>query len=108
MPVPRGHWAVDPASRTVEVWRSGMAKGQSEVLETDPAESVVVHPSDRLSGALSDVEGRSAGCCGLDGCDGPNQRCTTCSAIVGTARTDCWTVKEVRFWPDRVRVSIRS
>lgn len=33
---------------------------------------------------------RLNGCCGLDGCDGPNQLCG-CGAEVGTLRTDCWT-----------------
>lgn len=33
---------------------------------------------------------RLNGCCGLDGCDGPNQLCS-CGAEIGTLRTDCWT-----------------
>lgn len=33
---------------------------------------------------------RLNGCCGLDGCDGPNQICE-CGAEIGTLRTDCWT-----------------
>jgi hypothetical protein len=33
---------------------------------------------------------RLNGCCGLDGCDGPNQVCR-CGAEVGTLKTDCWT-----------------
>lgn len=33
---------------------------------------------------------RLNGCCGLDGCDGPNQICG-CGAQIGTLRTDCWT-----------------
>ncbi len=31
------------------------------------------------------------GCCGLDGCDGPNLLCGNCGAEVATLRTDCWT-----------------
>jgi hypothetical protein len=34
---------------------------------------------------------RLNGCCGLDGCDGPNMRCKTCYAVVGTRQSDCWT-----------------
>lgn len=105
VPVPQGRWAVDPSPRTVEVWHRGMPKGRTVREETDPAGAVVVHPDDRLDGALVDIEESSAGCCGLDGCDGPNQRCAACGSVVGTARTDCWTEKEMRFWPDRVRVS---
>jgi hypothetical protein len=33
----------------------GMPAGQTEVREADPAMSIVVHPDDRLAGALSDV-----------------------------------------------------
>lgn len=32
---------------------------------------------------------RLAGCCGLDGCDGPNQVCA-CGVEVATAKSDCW------------------
>lgn len=98
-PVPVGAWAVDPSARTVSRWERGMPRGEYRVIQTDPPGCVVVHPADRLNGALVDVAGRSAGCCGLDGCDGPNQACAACGAVVATARTDCWTTKEVRFLP---------
>lgn len=35
---------------------------------------------------------RLSGCCGLAGCEGPNQICE-CGAEIGTLRTDCWTPK---------------
>ncbi|MCW6535419.1 hypothetical protein [Sphingomonas lycopersici] len=34
---------------------------------------------------------RLNGCCGLDGCDGPNMRCRICKTEVGTRQSDCWT-----------------
>lgn len=37
------------------------------------------------------VIGRLNGCCGLDGCDGPNMLCRVCEAEVGTMQSDCWT-----------------
>lgn len=40
---------------------------------------------------------RLNGCCGLDGCDGPNQ-IGRCGTEVGTLRTDCWT--PLVFIPD--------
>ncbi|MFC4761820.1 hypothetical protein [Dyella koreensis] len=40
---------------------------------------------------------RLNGCCGLNGCDGPNQVCC-CGADVGTLRSDCWTPRV--FIPD--------
>lgn len=33
---------------------------------------------------------RLNGCCGLDGCDGPNRVCE-CGNLVGTEKSDCWT-----------------
>lgn len=85
-----------------------MPEGQRRVVETDPPGCVVVHPADRVNGALVEIAGRSAGCCGLDGCDGPNQACTTCGEEVATARTDCWTAKEVRFLPERTNMSVAA
>jgi hypothetical protein len=34
---------------------------------------------------------RLIGCCGLDGCNGPNMLCRVCKAEVGTMQSDCWT-----------------
>lgn len=73
--------------------------------EVDPAGAIVVHPDDRIAESLGTVEGHSFGCCGLDGTDGPNQACTSCGRIVGTARTDCWIADhEMRFWPTEVHL----
>jgi hypothetical protein len=38
----------------------------------------------------TDKSDRLSGCCGLAGCDGPNQLCQ-CGAEVGTLQSDCWT-----------------
>ena len=47
---------------------------------------------DDLTDAVRDTrnERRLGGCCGIAGCDGPNQICR-CGADIGTLRTDCWT-----------------
>ena len=42
---------------------------------------------------------RLNGCCGLDGCDGPNLQCEICGTYVATKRTDCWTPHYVAFDP---------
>ena len=57
-----------------------------------------LHPED-LDGNIRNIRDarRLNGCCGLDGCDGPNQVCR-CGAAVGTLRTDCWTLH--LFVPD--------
>lgn len=97
----RGRIVLGAPARTVERWaRPG---SNVEPIVQAPAGSVVVHPDDRLPDALKEV-GQTAGCCGLDGQDGPNQACT-CGAVLGTAWTDCWTANEVRFLPDAVQVA---
>jgi hypothetical protein len=46
---------------------------------------------------------RLQGCCGLDGCNGPNQICR-CGSEIGTRQSDCWTPSvfipqpEATFW----------
>lgn len=40
---------------------------------------------------LTDDDNRTGGCCGLDGCDGPNVICGNCNQYIGTQMTDCHT-----------------
>jgi hypothetical protein len=47
--------------------------------------------SDVINTRLTEDAQRLNGCCGLDGCDGPNLHCANCGAYVATTRTDCWT-----------------
>lgn len=57
-----------------------------------------VNPDDLAEKVCNTTDARRLnGCCGLDGCDGPNQICS-CGAAVGTLRTDCWT--PLVFIPD--------
>jgi hypothetical protein len=49
-----------------------------------------LHLSDLLAEVGYAARRRIAGCCGLDGMDGPNRACP-CGAEVGTERSDCWT-----------------
>ncbi|WP_045864566.1 hypothetical protein [Streptomyces sp. WMMB 714] len=55
-----------------------------------------------LGTGLSPLRGRRNGCCGLDGCDGPNLVCRRCGAEVATERSDCWTPQEVVLVPAAV------
>ena len=49
---------------------------------------------------------RLAGCCGLDGCNGPNMVCRLCKAEVGTMQSDCWT--PLIFVPDPNNTEFRK
>jgi len=99
--LPRGSMVVGAPARTAERW--ARTESNTETVVQAPEGSVVVHPDDRLANAVRPV-GQAAGCCGLDGQDGPNQGCA-CGAVLGTAWTDCWTANEVRFLPDAVQVA---
>ena len=88
--------------RPVIAWTGVAGQGPSEPDEVAPAGCLVTHPDD-VRGLRS--HGHDNGCCGSDGCDGPNRACARCGAVVGTARTDCWTASEMRFLPEAVDLS---
>lgn len=69
-----------------------------------PAGAISINPSDMLPDSLRSA-GRDAGCCGSDGCDGPNRACACCGAMVATEWSDCWTQAEVRFLPEAVEAA---
>jgi len=52
---------------------------------------------------LTDDSRRLAGCCGLDGCDGPNLQCERCGTYVATKRTDCWMAHCAVLEPDTTK-----
>jgi len=49
---------------------------------------------------ITSDEKRLNGCCGLDGCDGPNLKCKNCGVYVATKMTDCWMPHCVAFEPE--------
>jgi hypothetical protein len=51
---------------------------------------VIVNIADLVSIRRHPDFRRLNGCCGLDGCDGPNLVCTNGHEI-GTEKSDCWT-----------------
>lgn len=50
----------------------------------------VISIHDVINVRLTDDASRLNGCCGLDGRDGPNLRCSNCEVYVATKMTDCW------------------
>lgn len=57
-----------------------------------------IHLEDRLNLSDHPDPRRHAGCCGKDGCDGPNLICT-CGQAVATECSDCWTSYYIHFEP---------
>ena len=72
------------------------------------AGSYLVHPDDLLHVRLTTNPRRLSGCCGLDGCDGPNLHCETCDAYVATKMTDCWMAHCVAFETTVIRVDVEG
>lgn len=68
-----------------------------------PAGSLAANPADLLRDAVT-PSGVRNGCCGPDGCDGPNVSCL-CGNVLGTEWGDCWTQAEVRFLPGAVSLA---
>jgi hypothetical protein len=82
---------------------------RGEVMQEDgsyvhlQAGAYIVHTDDAIRVHLTDDRRRLNGCCGLDGCDGPNLRCDCCNAYVATRFTDCWRPHCVLFDPTATR-----
>lgn len=89
-----GTWAVDPGPRL-------------RTADGDPASTLgclVTNPQDAPDLKIHPEPRRNSGCCGHDGLDGPNRICPGCDAAVATLSDDCWTLVELRFEPEAVRV----
>ena len=52
--------------------------------------SYIVNVNDVVHTTHTNCLRRLAGCCGLDGMDGPNLICVQCGVEVATKKTDCW------------------
>lgn len=101
-PVRQGTWALTRETHSVSHSGGKRSPDWVEVVVAEAVPRIVIHPDDRLPDAVANIPGHSAGCCGLDGLDGPNQACVRCQAVVGTARTDCWTEDAIWFLPQAV------
>ena len=82
---------------TVPIINSGRQVGTHTY---SPEGAIAINPKSVLRGVLVS-SGSDHGCCGSDGCDGPN-RSFLCGNVVATEWSDCWTFAEVRFLPDAV------
>ncbi|ANU06832.1 hypothetical protein [Paraurantiacibacter namhicola] len=66
-----------------------------------------LNPEDfEATGKVTRKRGRTNGCCGLDGCDGPNIECRECGTEIGTKQSDCWT--PLIFVPDPDNTEFRK
>jgi len=84
----------------VDVFQSDQIAGRKVYSE---AGAIASNPEDVLTDSMVSA-GADNGCCGSDGCDGPN-RAGLCGSMVATQWSDCWTQAEVRFLPDAVSAS---
>lgn len=98
-----GTFAFDPADADEQAVRR-RTPGEALGLRKAGLSGVVLARADVWGTRLSPLRGRRNGCCGLDGCDGPNLVCRRCGAEVATERSDCWTRQEVVLVPAAVEV----
>ncbi len=96
-----GTFAYDPPEAGERVFRPQFA-GAALGLRRAGLTGIVLARADVRGTELISLRGRRNGCCGLDGCDGPNLVCRGCSAEVATERSDCWTPQEVVLVPAAV------
>ncbi len=96
-----GTFAYDPPEAGGRVFRPQVT-GAAMGLRRAGLEGIVLARADVRGTELIALRGRLNGCCGLDGCDGPNLVCRGCAAEVATERSDCWTLQEVVLVPDAV------
>ena len=96
-----GTFAYDPPEAGERVFRPHLAGGALG-LQRAGLNGIVLARADVRGTELTTLRGRRNGCCGLDGCDGPNLVCSACAAEVATERSDCWTPQEVVLVPAAV------
>ncbi|MEU0838452.1 hypothetical protein ABZ370_03140 [Streptomyces sp. NPDC005962] len=96
-----GTFAYDPPEAGERVFRPH-APGATLGLQRAELNGIVLARSDVHGTELTSLRGRRNGCCGLDGCDGPNLECRQCTAELATERSDCWTPQQVTLVPTAV------
>jgi RNA polymerase subunit RPABC4/transcription elongation factor Spt4 len=69
------------------------------------AGNFIAHIDDTLRLKLTTDSSRLNGCCGLDGCDGPNLQCEVCDTYVATKMTDCWMPHCIVFDPNTTQAA---
>ncbi|MFE0276047.1 hypothetical protein ACFWZY_28735 [Streptomyces sp. NPDC058992] len=105
--MPPGTFAFDPPSeaahrtRPTSEWEPVVFPSYAEL------EGIVLARADVRHLERTSQPGRLNGCCGLDGCDGPNLVCRWCRTEIATERSDCWTPQEVVLVPAAVEI-VRS
>lgn len=65
---------------------------------------IIVNNHDVINCNYHTNQSRLNGCCGKDGCDGPNRVCVN-GHEVGTERSDCWTYHYTSFNPEVVEMA---
>lgn len=89
------------AYKSLEPIQRSYDPGNPAKLEVTP--QYWLNPEDiETTTKLTRKASRLNGCCGLDGCNGPNTLCKNCGAEAGTTQSDCWT--PLVFIPDKTNI----
>ncbi|PAX07711.1 hypothetical protein [Sphingomonas lenta] len=90
-PVHRDGAALTEPGAAYKSWQAQQWSSDGTRVPLDFTPQYWINPLDLTEAVRAVTDARRLnGCCGLDGCDGPNQRCE-CGAEIGTLRSDCWT-----------------
>ena len=94
---------VSPSERNTKMGEQMLEKGsitQEDGSYLQGIEGVyIANPDDAINVYLTPETIRVQGCCGLDGCNGPNLLCENCKTYIATKMTDCWRVHCLLFDP---------
>jgi hypothetical protein len=91
------------SSDEVDRLPSGYAYEET-VFTDDNSRKWCINLADAMHMRHTDDHCRLNGCCGLDGLDGPNLVCETCSEAVATEKSDCWMPHFITFESDKTRI----
>jgi hypothetical protein len=83
---------------------AGYAYFEQRDFWSDHKELWCINANDKVNLEITEKERRVNGCCGLDGCDGPNMVCANCGIEVATAKLDCWMPHCIIFSESSIRV----
>ena len=98
---------VDPRERNLEMGSHMVERSKITVEDGayfhNQSGVYITNADDEMNMYLTSDAKRIAGCCGLDGCDGPNLFCKGCASYVATKMTDCWMPHCIVFDPNATR-----
>jgi hypothetical protein len=93
--IPKGYYKICDGTWGYTIHKSGLCE--------DEKGQIIINVKDLINAVTHYDHSKTAGCCGLDGCNGPNKICTA-GHEVATEHSDCWHTWATVFDNDAVVV----